>query len=87
VLSNSLFEGFTCDNAFDLNGSGFLRTKSESGNQTSLQIDVDGGGDNFVTIAIIEGQPPACSPTTRRCWTSLSEQAAPPLSEQPLDDP
>lgn len=56
VLASSMFEGFTGDDAFDLIGDGFLRAQSASSNRTNIQIDVDGGGDEFVTIAVIDGQ-------------------------------
>ncbi|ARQ01301.1 5'-nucleotidase C-terminal domain-containing protein [Pseudorhodoplanes sinuspersici] len=55
VLSASMFEGFTGDDAFDLIGSGFLRAVV-NGNTTEMQIDVDGGGDDFATLAILNGK-------------------------------
>ncbi len=51
----SLFEDFTGDDAFDLIGDGYLRVQAASGNRTNLQVDVDGGGDNFVTFAVLNG--------------------------------
>ena len=54
VLSASMFEGFAGDDAFDLVGGGFLRAQS-GGGQTQLQVDVDGGGNSFVTLATING--------------------------------
>jgi Ca2+-binding RTX toxin-like protein len=53
-LSTSMFQDFSGDDAFDLIGSGFLRAMS-SGGLTQLQIDVDGGGDSFVTLANLTG--------------------------------
>ena len=55
VLSASMFEGFTGDDAFDLIGSGFLRAVV-NGNTTEMQIDVDGGGDDFTTLAVLSGK-------------------------------
>lgn len=55
VLSASMFEGFNGDDAFDLIGSGFLRAVV-NGNTTEMQIDVDGGGDDFATMAILSGK-------------------------------
>lgn len=55
VLSASMFEDFTGDDAFDLIGSGFLRAVV-NGNSTEMQIDVDGGGDDFTTLAILTGK-------------------------------
>jgi Ca2+-binding RTX toxin-like protein len=54
VLGTSLFQGFAGDDAFDLIGSGFLRALSGSGT-TQIQIDADGGGDSFQTVAILTG--------------------------------
>ena len=42
------------DDAFDLVGGGFLRAQS-GGGQTQVQVDVDGGGNAFVTLATING--------------------------------
>jgi hypothetical protein len=53
-FSASLFQNFTGDDAFDLIGGGFLKAVS-SGGVTQLQIDIDGGGDNFVTLANLTG--------------------------------
>jgi hypothetical protein len=49
-----MFTNFSGDDAFDLIGSGFLRAVS-GGGQTQIQIDVDGGGDNFTTLAMLNG--------------------------------
>jgi hypothetical protein len=35
-------------------GSGFLRALN-SGGETTIQIDVDGGGDQFTTLAMLTG--------------------------------
>jgi hypothetical protein len=53
-FSASLFQNFSGDDAFDLIGGGFLRAVS-GGGQTQLQIDLDGGGDAFQTLAILGG--------------------------------
>lgn len=54
VLSASMFENFGGDDPFDLIGSGFLRAVA-SGGTTQIQIDVNGGGNSFVTLATING--------------------------------
>ncbi len=54
VLDAAMFVGFTGDDAFDLVGGGFLRAQAAWGNRTNIQIDVDGGGDGFVTLAILD---------------------------------
>jgi Ca2+-binding RTX toxin-like protein len=54
TFSASMFTNFSGDDAFDLIGSGFLRAVS-GGGQTQIQIDVDGGGDNFTTLAMLNG--------------------------------
>ena len=54
VLSVDMFEGFAGDNAFALIGSGFLRAQ-RSGGQTLIQVDIDGGGNNFQTLATVNG--------------------------------
>ena len=51
----SLFEDFDGNDAFDLVSDGYLRVQAASGNRTDVQVDVDGGGDNFVTIAVLNG--------------------------------
>jgi predicted extracellular nuclease/Ca2+-binding RTX toxin-like protein len=53
-LSASMFQNFAGDDAFDLIGSGFLRAVS-CGSETKVQIDLDGGGDAFQTLAILDG--------------------------------
>ncbi len=54
VLSASMFQNFTGDDAFDLIGSGYLRA-SAAGGQTRIQVDLDGGGNAFQTLAIVNG--------------------------------
>jgi Ca2+-binding RTX toxin-like protein len=54
VLSASMFENFSGDDAFDLIGSGFLRTVVDGGT-TQVQVDLDGGGDSFITLANLNG--------------------------------
>ncbi len=54
ALSTSMFQNFSGDDAFDLIGSGLLRAVSRDGT-TKIQVDVDGGGDNFVTLATVTG--------------------------------
>ncbi len=53
-LSSSLFTNFAGDDVFDLIGSGFLRAVAGE-NGTSIQIDHDGGGNGFETIAVLDG--------------------------------
>lgn len=55
VLSASMFEGFTGDDAFDLIGSGFLQAVQGSCGNTLIRVDVDGGGDSFQTLAYVDG--------------------------------
>jgi predicted extracellular nuclease/2',3'-cyclic-nucleotide 2'-phosphodiesterase (5'-nucleotidase family) len=50
----SLFEDFDGDVA-DLFSEGYVRAQNAPGNHTNVQVDVDGGGDNFVTIAVLNG--------------------------------
>jgi Ca2+-binding RTX toxin-like protein len=54
AFSPSMFTNFSGDDVFDLIGSGFLRAVSSDG-QTQIQIDVDGGGDDFTTLAMLNG--------------------------------
>lgn len=54
VLSHSLFQGFTGDDAFDLIGSGFLRTNVIAGKRTEVQVDVDGGANHWQTLAVVD---------------------------------
>ena len=54
ALAAGMFTGFGGNDAFGLIGGGFLRTQI-SGGQTQIQIDVDGGGNNYQTLAIVNG--------------------------------
>ncbi len=54
VLAAGMFQGFGGSDAFGLIGGGFLRTQV-SGGQTQIQIDVDGGGNNYQTLALVNG--------------------------------
>jgi Ca2+-binding RTX toxin-like protein len=54
VFLKSMFGGFSGDDGADLVAGGFLRARATSGGNTDIQIDVDGGGNNFVTIATID---------------------------------
>lgn len=53
-FSAAMFQNFSGDDAFDLIGSGFLRALS-CGGETKIQIDIDGGGDSFTTLAMLTG--------------------------------
>ena len=53
-FARSLFEDFD-GNVADLFSEGYVRTQSAPGNATNVQVDVDGGGDNFVTVAVLNG--------------------------------
>jgi hypothetical protein len=55
VLAPTMFEGFTGDDGVDLVAGGFLRATQLSGGRTAVQVDVDGGGNSFETLAIIDG--------------------------------
>ncbi len=50
----SLFEDFDAGVA-DLFSEGYLRAQNAPGNQTQVQVDIDGGGDNFITVAVLNG--------------------------------
>ena len=54
LLSASMFQNFGDDDAFDLIGSGFLR--AVAGATSEIQVDVDGGGDDFETLAVVDGR-------------------------------
>jgi predicted extracellular nuclease/2',3'-cyclic-nucleotide 2'-phosphodiesterase (5'-nucleotidase family) len=54
MLSASMFQNFSGDDAFDLIGSGFLRAQQVAG-KTEIQVDIDGGGNSFQTLAILSG--------------------------------
>ena len=53
-FARSLFEDFD-GNVAELFSEGYVRTQNAPGNHTNVQVDVDGGGDNFVTIAVLNG--------------------------------
>lgn len=55
LLSTAMFRNFAGDDAFDLIGSGYLRVQAGQGS-TSVQIDADGGGNGFQTLAVIDGK-------------------------------
>ena len=50
----SLFEDFDGSVA-DLFSEGYLRAQNAPGNHTNVQVDVDGSGNNFVTVAVLNG--------------------------------
>jgi predicted extracellular nuclease len=50
----SLFEDFDGD-AADLFNEGYVRAQNAPGNKTQVQVDLDGGGDNFFTVAVLTG--------------------------------
>ena len=54
VLSAQMFVTDPGDDAFDLIGSGFLRAVA-GGGSTQVQVDIDGGGNSFVTLAVLDG--------------------------------
>lgn len=54
LLSTAMFQNFAGDDAFDLIGSGYLRVQAGQGS-TSVQIDADGGGNGFQTLAVVDG--------------------------------
>jgi len=61
VFAASIFENFEPDfddlDAFMLIGQQYLRASfDEANDRTSIEVDVDGGGDDFVTIAFVNGQ-------------------------------
>ena len=53
-FARSLFEDFD-GNVADLFSEGYVRTQNAPGNHTNVQVDIDGGGDNFVTVAVLNG--------------------------------
>jgi Ca2+-binding RTX toxin-like protein len=54
VFVRSMFSGFDGEDGADLVAGGFLRAQATWGHATKVQIDVDGGGNDFVTIAVID---------------------------------
>jgi hypothetical protein len=55
VLVDDMFIGFGGDDGFDLLGGGYLRALAAPGGKTNVQIDVDGGGNNYQTLAVLNG--------------------------------
>lgn len=53
-LSSGMFQNFSGDDAADLINGGFLRAVLNGGT-TEIQIDANGGGDSFTTLAIANG--------------------------------
>jgi len=51
VLSDGLFQNFGGDDPFDLIGGGFLRVNNAAGNGSQVQVDLNGGGDSWQTLA------------------------------------
>ena len=64
VLANTIFENFTGHDAADLVAAGFLRAQAISGGHTEVQVDLDGGGDHFVTLAVIDDRVTTATLTT-----------------------
>jgi phosphodiesterase/alkaline phosphatase D-like protein len=50
VLANTMFSNFTGDDGADLVAGGFLRANISHG-MTEVQVDIDGGGNSWQTIA------------------------------------
>jgi hypothetical protein len=50
VLADTMFSNFTGDDGADLVAGGFLRAHISHG-KTEVQVDVDGGGNSWQTIA------------------------------------
>ena len=50
VLAEAIFEGFTGDDGADLAAGGFLRARTVGG-KTEIQVDADGGSNDWQTIA------------------------------------
>jgi 2',3'-cyclic-nucleotide 2'-phosphodiesterase (5'-nucleotidase family)/endonuclease/exonuclease/phosphatase family metal-dependent hydrolase len=55
VLAHGLFQNFTGDDPFDLIGSGFLRVQGLAGNRSEVQVDLDGGGNNWQALVELNG--------------------------------
>jgi Ca2+-binding RTX toxin-like protein len=55
VLADTIFSNFTGDDGADLVAGGFLRARTSHG-KTEIQVDTDGGGDSWQTIAEISEQ-------------------------------
>ncbi len=56
VLDRDMFTGFSGDDGFDLVGGGFLRALAVQGSRTEVQVDVDGGGNQWQTLAVIDAR-------------------------------
>jgi hypothetical protein len=50
VLADTMFSNFTGDDGVDLVAGGFLRANISHG-MTEVQVDIDGGGSSWQTIA------------------------------------
>jgi len=55
VFAATMFTGFTGDDGNDLVAGGFLRART-TGGSTELQVDTDGGGNAWTTIAELSGR-------------------------------
>ncbi len=55
VFAATLFTNFTGDDGADLVAGGFLRARTTHG-QTDIQVDADGGGNTWTTIAELSGR-------------------------------
>lgn len=64
LLDKAVFVGFTGEDAQDLVDGGYLRI-AQSGGDTLLEADLDGGGDSFVTFSELAGRPDADLVLTR----------------------
>jgi predicted extracellular nuclease/phosphodiesterase/alkaline phosphatase D-like protein/2',3'-cyclic-nucleotide 2'-phosphodiesterase (5'-nucleotidase family) len=56
VFLDDMFTGFDGSTGLELADGGFLRAQATAGGRTNVQLDVDGGGNNFQTIAVIDGR-------------------------------
>jgi Ca2+-binding RTX toxin-like protein len=57
VLADTMFSNFTGDDGADLVAGGFLRANTSHG-KTEIQLDIDGGGNSWHTIAEFSGNFP-----------------------------
>lgn len=53
AFSRAIFDGPSGDDGLALVDGGFLRAQDAPGDRTAVQIDSDGGGDDFETIALV----------------------------------
>ena len=51
VFAQSMFTGFAGDDGADLVAGGFLRARAASGGKTEVEVDADGGGNSWQSIA------------------------------------